>query len=83
MEQRKNSKASKKDFLNSLKALDIIPIASMHIQLVFMTLFKAKLIPNPDITISMFKDPKNTENMMNMLIANGLYLLSKDSIGLY
>ena len=83
MEQKKNSKASNKDFINSINALDIVNVATNHIWLVFMTIFKAKIIPNADIETRIFQDPKNKENMMNMLIAFGLYLLNKDCHGLY
>lgn len=46
--QRKSSEASRKDFINSEKALDIVTVAKDHVKYVSMTLFQCKITPNSD-----------------------------------
>ena len=45
-DRMKNSKASKKDFVNSVCALDIVKITESHIKFITFILFKLKVL-NP------------------------------------
>ena len=48
-----------------------------------MILFKAKITPSADFPMRTLKDPKNQENMSNMLSLYGLCILNQDHHGLY
>lgn len=61
IERRKVSKATKKDFNNSVMALDIVKVSQAHIKLVTFMLFRAKLIPNPEIPMKTFKNKINID----------------------
>lgn len=83
LDQRKELKVSKKDFINSVKALDIVRVTQDHIKLISMMVFRSKIEPNPKFPIAEYKDPKNKQHMMNMLILYGLCKLNENQHGLY
>lgn len=43
MDQRKELKVTKKDFINSVKALDIVKVTQDHIKLLTMIAFRSKI----------------------------------------
>ena len=83
MEQRENSTIKNKDFVNSVKALDIVSLANDHIKLLSIILCKSKIRPNPDFPQRTLKCPKNQYNMTNLVILYGLCMLKNDSHILY
>lgn len=66
MKKRKETKATKKDFTNSLYALDIVKFAQAHIRFISFKFFRLG-IKNDDI-----KCPINLKNLQNLCILNGL-----------
>jgi uncharacterized radical SAM superfamily Fe-S cluster-containing enzyme len=71
IDQRKESKATKKDFINSLKALDIVKVAQDHIKLMSIILFKSITTPNEDF--KMMRTPKNPVNKEIIIQLGTLY----------
>ena len=72
LEKRKHTKVSKKDFVNSLMALEVVKVSEAHIKYVTFLLNKSKIFPNKDIPLRTFKCAKNRENMQNLLMLFGL-----------
>lgn len=84
MERKKLSKATKKDFVNSEMALDIVKVSQAHIKLVAFILFKAKIIPKNDIPMKTFKNKNNIEIMSYFCKLYGLVALQENKLtGLY
>lgn len=77
MKKRASMKASKKDFNNSLYALDIVKVSQSHVKYVAFVLFKN------GISDGSIKCPINLQNLTNLCILNGLYQLSLDSASCY
>lgn len=71
-EARKNSDATKKDFLNSEKAEEIVKVSQDHIKFISFLLFKYKIYKNDEIKMYYFSDAKLIEHCNNMLMLNGL-----------
>lgn len=66
MQLRKESKASKKDFTNSLYALEIVKLSQSHIRYIAFQFFKR------GIETDNIKCPINLKNLQNLCILNGL-----------
>ena len=73
MKKRQECKASKKDFTNSLYALDIVKLAQAHIRYIAFKFFKMGIV-NDGV-----KCPVNIKNLTNLCMLNGLCQLSEQS----
>lgn len=71
-EAKKNSEASKKDFLNSECAEEIVKVSQDHIKFISFLLFKYKIYKNDEIKMHMFDDANLMNHSKNMLRLVGL-----------
>ena len=78
-------KGSKKDFINSTKALEIGKVSQDHIKMLSMMIFRTKIDPSTLCVPGQpkFNDQKNKQNMTLICILFGLCQLHEDSHGLY
>lgn len=83
IEERKASKATKKDFVNSLKALDIVSVAQDHVKIMSLIIFKSITIPNSDFKMRVPKCKVNREIILQIGTLFGLCMLKNDHHGLY
>ena len=78
MSRENRDKLSKKDFLNSAYALDVVKLSQAHIRYVAFWYFKNKI---EDQTV--IKCPNNKKNLTNLCMLYGLNQLYIDSISCY
>lgn len=68
-----NMKVTKKDFINSICALDIVKASQEHIRFVTFQLYKQKLMTDPDLT-----SPTTKQTLTDMCLLYGLNYLNTD-----
>jgi acyl-CoA oxidase len=75
MKKKESSKASKKDFINSIHSLEIVKVSQAHIKLMSFLFFKKGL--------SKLKCAVNIQNLTNLCMLGGLCQLMGDSTSCY